>query len=505
MRSAFNSLVVTMLHAILQVFRLPGLRSPRIYALWGLKSVQPLIERLGSRRAYDVYRQARETCPAYRRFLTRHGTPRIRSRREFAILPQTTKDNYIKAYSIEDRCRGGRIPSSGVVIDESSGSSGTPNNWVRGAQERASVARLIRYAYQLRYRDRQVVFLNCFALGPWATGMNVSMAIADTSILKSIGPDAAKLESTLRLFGNRYEYVIAGYPPFVKDWLDHTALDLRPYRLHLICGGEGYSIGLRTRFEKVFRTVTSSYGASDLEINIAAETDLSAALRRCCHEDRSLCRALFGRDDAPMIFQYHPLDYLIEQSQEGELIVTVLRRGTVAPKIRYNIRDLGGALTWRQVKAQLAEHGADLEALAPMQMAMPFLYVYGRNDLSVPFYGAKVFSTDLDRILNETPELGAAYLSFNLAVREQEDLGKTLVINLERRRDQPGASNGHDLKKLMYDRLRDVNQDFREVSRLFGPEQIEVNAFDHGTGPFGSHDIRLKRSYISACSSASSS
>ena len=48
----------------------------------------------------------------------------------------------------------------------------------------------------------------------------------------------------------------------------------------------------------------------------------------------------------------------------------------------------------------------------------------------------------------------------------------------------------------MYDKLREVNQDFREVSRLFGPDQVEVNSFLHETGPFGDCDIRLKRRYV---------
>jgi hypothetical protein len=31
-----------------------------------------------------------------------------------------TKDNYVKKYSLQDRCYNGRIPSPGSMIDESS-------------------------------------------------------------------------------------------------------------------------------------------------------------------------------------------------------------------------------------------------------------------------------------------------------------------------------------------------------------------------------------------------
>ena len=77
-----------------------------------------------------------------------------------------TKENYVKKYSIEERCYDGAIPATGVVIDESSGSSGVPNNWVRSPEEREDVKRILQLNYQLIYRDSGCILLNCFALGP---------------------------------------------------------------------------------------------------------------------------------------------------------------------------------------------------------------------------------------------------------------------------------------------------------------------------------------------------
>ena len=514
--------------AALRLFRLPGLRSPKIYGLWAHPSLQPAIEAMGRARALGAYLHAKRHCPAYREFLAAHGGPEVTRVRDWGRVPITTKENYVKRYSIEARCHGGRIPPQGVVIDESSGSSGVPNNWVRGSEERASTRRLLHHAYRHRFGDRSLLFLNCFALGPWATGMNVSMSIVDVAILKSIGPDKSKLENTLELFGPGYGYVLAGYPPFIKDWLDTTALDLGAYDLHLITGGEGCSEGLRAHFERTFGTVVSSYGASDLEINLAAETGLSIALRKTCADDPDLCRTLFGREPPPMIFQYNPFDYHVESTEEGELVITVLRRTSVAPKIRYNIKDLGGGLTYRHVAEVLAERGMSIEALADARPAFPFLYVFGRNDLSVPFYGAKVFTTDLETILHETPEIAGRFSSFRLEAKEREDLEKRLVIRLER---APGSeaepAPGHDagpaaasgageaaadagvspatragatgepgLGSLLYDRLKEVNQDFREVSKLFGPEAIEVEVHGNGTGPFATRDRRVKERYV---------
>src|SRR5204863_1767743 len=117
------------------------------------------------------------------------------------------------------------------------------------------------------YEGQCCLLLNCFALGPWATGMNVSMSLVDVGILKSIGPDQKKLENTLSLFGTGYRYLVFGYPPFIKSFVDTTALDLSQYHMDLVVGGEGISEGLRAHLLKSFQSVISSYGASDLEIN----------------------------------------------------------------------------------------------------------------------------------------------------------------------------------------------------------------------------------------------
>jgi phenylacetate-CoA ligase len=418
--------------AVLRMFRLPGLSGAGFYALLGRGSWQPSVDFLGRLRALNVHRRAAKSCPGYAAFLKAHGQAPVSRLKDWGRVPLTDKPEYVKKYTLEERCFGGKIPSRGVVVDESSGSSGTPNNWVRGSEERGSVRRLIQHAFAMTFRGEQIFLLNCFALGPWATGMNVTMSLVDTTIVKSIGPEKQKLENTLKTFGPRYRYVVAGYPPFIKDWLDTTQLDLGPYRMHLLVGGEGISEALRDRFLKAFKDVHSSYGASDLEINVAAETDFSIALRRLCVADHGLCRSLFGRDDAPMVFQYNALDYVIERSAEGELVVTIARATNVAPKVKYNIKDLGGAMPMRALLAKLREHGVKTEGL-PRTLAFPIVWVYGRSDLTVPFYGAKVFTTDLDTVLSTEEPLRRCYASFQMRTGHDENLSETLTIRTNQR------------------------------------------------------------------------
>ena len=106
------------------------------------------------------------------------------------------------------------------------------------------------------------------------------------------------------------------------------------------------SEALRTYLGRAFTRVYSSFGASDLEINIATENDFTIALRQLIADQPDLCRALGlpEHSSLPMVFQYNPLDYYVETNEQGELVISICRAGTVAPKLRYNLGDLGCAV-----------------------------------------------------------------------------------------------------------------------------------------------------------------
>jgi phenylacetate-CoA ligase len=468
----------------------------RAYLLLSAGALQPLLARIGMLRAHAVYLKAKDHCPAYRAFLDSQAERR-NGRWKLSDLPLTTKENYVKKYSLVDRCYYGKLPAAGVVIDESSGSSGVPNNWVRSAEEREDVKRILQLNYQLIYRDSGCILLNCFALGPWATGMNVSMSLVDVGILKSIGPDQKKLENSLELFGTSYRYLVFGYPPFIKSFVDTTHLDLKKYRMDLIVGGEGISEPLRTHLLQYFKTVISSYGASDLEINIGVETDLTINLRRLCMTDRELSHTLFGRETPPMIFQYNALDYIVETTPAGELVFTIGRQTSAAPKLRYNLHDIGGAFTHAQLRETLATKGVNIFDLAKPQSHFPILFVYGRSDLTVPFFGAKVSPADLEELINTDPSLVRQINSFQIASYEDEKINRRLKICLETVKNLPSPlAPVEQLHQLLFDGLCRVNQDFREVTKMFDRSCLEIEVYEFETGPFEGRDIRIKNKYI---------
>jgi phenylacetate-CoA ligase len=483
---------------ILRLVRWVLQSDPRVFAMLGAPAAQPTLAWIGRMKAFQIYLKASRDCPAYREFLVEQHAPSISHSNQLSRIPATTKENYVKKYDIEKRCYGGRIPARGVVIDESSGSSGIPNSWVRGQAERSSVKAIMQLSYALMFENHDFFILNCFALGPWATGMNVSMSLVDVAIMKSIGPDKAKLENALKQFGPKYRYLIAGYPPFVKNFVDTTTLDLRPYELHLIVGGEGISEGLREYFGKWFKSIFSSYGASDLEINIGAETAFTIAMRQLCWKDGAISKALFGREDPPMIFQYNPLDYVIEQDANGEVIFTIARLANVAPKIRYNLQDRGGVHTHADLLQKLKNLNVDPSRLAKRASSFPILHIYGRSDLSVPFFGCKVFPTDMEHIIGEDRILVKHLNSFQIQNEEDEQFNRRLHLHLERSEGSVESLDESWLHQVFYNGLMRVNQDFREITKMIVPEQVRVTLHVYGTGPFAGRDIRIKNRYVAA-------
>ena len=463
--------------------------------------LEPLLCRVGTWRLWLAVEDARTRVPAYRQLLSEHGDPPVRVRGlrpDFSALPVTDKDGYVLRFSTEERCRHGRIPPRGVVIDESSGTSGRPNNWVRGPQERADIRRLLHVDLRQVFGTEPLFVVNAFALGPWATGMAVSMGTVDVAILKSVGPDIAKIEATLQQFGTAYRYLILGYPPFLKQLVDEARIDWGEYDCVAVVGGEGMSEALRSHLLRRFRAVYSSFGAADLEINVAAENDFTIARRRLLLRRPELGRALGLPSHAslPMVFQYNPLDYFIETNEAGELVISICRVGTTAPKLRYNLHDLGCVVRFGALERALAELGLRAADLGAPHLDLPLLFHYGRSDATVAYYGANVAPGDIQEVVYSLPELAEGVISFALLPGE-DGADETLAIAFELAAGAEPPADVEATRARVLQRLIEVNQDYREVSRFIPPGREPTIAFHpRADGPFAGYDVRLKHRYV---------
>jgi phenylacetate-CoA ligase len=483
--------------------------SGSLYKLLLAPGFEKLRWRIGAWRAWRNFYRAYGETPAYKEFIDeRGGPPEIAIDDKFMpdlrSVPETDKESYVKKFPLETRLRGGRLPHKGVMVDESSGSSGQPTSWVRGLVERRITSQMMRLSfYNSVNRGDRVFILNAFALGAWATGMNVSISLTDTCILKSTGPNADKIINTMIEFGSDFHYVIMGYPPFLKSLADDARIDWSKYKVDAGFGGEGVSESLRAYLLKKFKRVVGSYGASDLEVNMAIETELSINLRRAIIDDERV-RAALTRVDygvTPMIFQYNPLAYLIETNEKGELIVTLSRRYNIAPKIRYNIHDRGHVTMYGELKQKLAAIGRlDILERTTSAIDLPLLFLYGRSDMSIEYYGAKVTPDSIREILYGLDNLAPILNTFKLLSYEDDRNNKRMEIAAELVKDAKPPSDKATLADSVFKKLGAMNGDFyNAMFRTATPDNLpELNLYAFETGPFVGGQRKLKNEYVAS-------
>ncbi|WP_294567346.1 phenylacetate--CoA ligase family protein [uncultured Arthrobacter sp.] len=483
---------------------------PRVstHKLLLLPGIESLRWTLGRWRAWRTFELASRRVPAYRQFLEKQDFPgRLpgngRVSEEFARIPEMDKDSYIRPWSTEDRCLDGRLPRRGVVVDESSGSSGVPTSWVRGPDEREATRQLLQlgFARTAAALDKQPFVLNAFSLGAWATGMNVSSSLTDVTMIKSIGPDKDKIISTMREFGTGFTYIILSYPPFLKALFEDPRLDWQEYDIVAAFGGEGISENMRAHINRYTHGAFGSYGASDLEINLAIETDFSVALRQAVDRSPELAARITRQEEygvLPMIFQFNPYGYLIETNDAGELLVTIVRRENINPRIRYNIHDRGHVMRVRELKPILREYGLE-DVLREQLLDLPLLFHYGRSDLSVDFNGAVVAPDALRDVIYNEPELLDAVENHRLISYEDAAGNRQLHVALQLT-DQASESGALDVERYrpyVLAELRRMNGDFNNAIRTAPGSTLPTIAFyPYRTGPFTADGRKLKNEYV---------
>ncbi len=457
-------------------------------------------------RAFQEFLLTYKRVPAYKKFLDDNAwVPTTHDARElFKTLPITDKPNYILPYKTEDRCLNGKFLMEGVAIDESSGSTGIPYNWVRSQKEREIVKSLIGVYLRYCFGDKKFIVLNAFSMGAWATGFNMALAAQSLGAVKSTGPDIDKILRTLKFFGNQYPYILNGYPPFLKFLFDEGERQNFPwkdYEIHVLVGGEGMSEGLRDYLSRHAKTVFSGYGASDLEIGIGGENPLSVMIRKLCLKDHALKKTLFGDDHRlPMLFQYNPLDHFVEII-DREVVVTISKSWTLSPRIRYNIKDEGGMITFNDMKARLRQHDIDLLKLERAchypRWYLPFLFIFGRKDSTISVMGANIYPEDVENIVYTDALLAKEINSFLLSLVEDATGNPRPCFEFEILDSTHKDMVEKKLREILGPQLAQMSFDYKKAREEY-PQAVEpiIKIYGMHEGPFKDNQNRIKKRYL---------
>jgi phenylacetate-CoA ligase len=203
-----------------------------------------------------------------------------------------------------------------------------------------------------------------------------------------------------------------------------------------------------------------------------------------------------------MFFQYNPLDYYVETNDAGELIITVNRLSLLSPRIRYNIHDAGGVLSFARVVEVAREFGLDpVRACAgpgrPV-FRLPFLYLFGRSDSTLSYMGANIYPEDVEGGLFADPDDARRLGAYCLELIDVERGEQRPCVHVEVVRGEAEDSSLHErLRERVLNRLLAANLDFRQAVREDASAgDIHLRLHPAGSGPFAGNSNTLKRRYI---------
>ena len=378
----------------------------------------------GLPEALALLRRVADGVPAYREMLKSANLPaaEVHDAADFAKLPLLNKENYVRRFPLEALVEGGELAACDFFA-VSSGSTGEPTVWPRGLQHEFLTAVRFEQVMRDNFRahQRKTLAVVCFALGSWVGGMYTTSClrwIAAKGYPLLIVTPGNKMDETLRvvkrLAPDFEQTVLFGYPPFLKEVVDAGRLDkiaLDKLNVRLVTAGEVFSetwrdlVLERLGQDEGLNSIASLYGTADAGV-LANETAFSVAIRRFLSEKPDAAKALFGEERLPTLCQYDPTSRFFEVVEGGTLAFS---GDNGAPLVRYHIADQGGIYSFESMRAKLADYKFDPEtALAQAGLGrarrLPFVYVFGRANFTLSFFGANVFPETISLAL-EKPSL----------------------------------------------------------------------------------------------------
>jgi phenylacetate-CoA ligase len=317
----------------------------------------------------------------------------------------------------------------------------------------------------------------CFAMGSWVGGMFTAACCrhlaAKAYPITTVTPGNNK-DEILRVvteLGPLYaQVVMLGYPPYLKDIIDGgraAGMAWSRYRPKLVFAGEVFSEEWRALLcDRIGAadpaTATASlYGTADGGV-LGNETPLSINIRKFFATRPELAREVFGESRLPTLVQYDPLSRWFEV-HDGTLVVS---GDNGVPLLRYHIADKGGVIPYDEMMRVVAaadpdQAGEILRSSEQGAWNLPFVYLFGRADFTVSYFGANIYPENISVGLEQSEVRDWVSGKFVLQVVETTDCNEALSITVEL---LPGIADDKARHAIIADtivkQLRRLNSEF---------------------------------------------
>ncbi len=430
--------------------------------------------------ALELFHNVAANVPAYKTFLTQNGInpANIQTSTDFQALPPLTKENYLQRFSLAELSRDGKIQSSDFIA-ASSGSTGKPTFWGRFFTDELEIAtRFEQIFHDSFFADsKPTLAVICFTLGTWVGGMftsNCCRYLASKGYPITVITPGNNKDEILRVvteLGSAFEQVVLlGYPPFLKDVIDtgiSRGVEWQQYNIKLVTAGEVFSeewrnlVAQRIGSQNPCYDFASLYGTADAGV-LGNETPLSICIRRFLAANPEAAKALFGESRLPTLVQYDPISRFFEVEDK-----TLFFSGNNGiPLLRYNIFDNGGIITYDAMLEFLAGWGFNPinRDDTPEKRGMrnlPFVYVFGRSNFTVSYFGANIYPENVTVGLEQPGIREWVTGKFVLQVIEDSDKNKFFKVTVEL---APGIEGSEEKVQLATDsiltQLKRLNSEF---------------------------------------------
>jgi phenylacetate-CoA ligase len=446
-----------------------------------------MVQPEGFTEALAIFQDASQRVPGYTAFLASQGitASAITTPEQLAKIPVVTKENYLRAFPLQDLFWDG-TPTGSDIISTSSGSSGRPFFWPRGKLARTQGMdgyRDMYYSYFGAKKDEPTLLIIAFAMGSWIAGtytFTASMALKDEEgcniTIATPGINKSEIVRILQEVAPMFPKVIlAGYPPFIKDVLDEAerqGTNLPSLPLSLMFAGENFSETWRDyvlkkigQDDNIYATATI-YGTADAGI-MGHENPFSIFSRRASLKNHDLFEELFpGATSVPSLVSYNPRYRYFEE--DGTHLVFTCNNSL--PLIRYQIGDEGFLIHGQEIADILRKHGVVIPSELEEFTDKHYLTVYGRSDVATTFYALDIFPENIRATLESNQYQHILTSKFVLSTENHpETQEQVLKLAIELKPDVGEDTISIDeLQQSVVEGLRALNSEYGRLYQEIG-------------------------------------
>ncbi len=345
--------------------------------------------------------EVKKNIPAYSKFLKKELCSQ-NIPLEFTKLPLQNKQNYLLSYPITELSRKTDIEHFHIIGASSGFSKTGAIYWPKRPCDEAGYMQSIESMLDANYNisKKRTLIIECLAFGMWIGGMQIATAIRNISLSGrfpvTIATPGLDLKAAINVIDSYKEFftqiLIITNPsniPLFNALLKDNKIELKAGTISFPVVGEYFTESFREHVCQSFGhpidspyAVWTGYGSADAG-DLGAETEGTIALRKYYHKNKELSKKKFGTTSTPMILAASNNAYI--EIINNNIIVT---KDQFIPLIRYNTGDTGGLINKEELEKQIPN---DIYNNLPEKM----IYVYGRADNAIIFYGTNLMITDI--------------------------------------------------------------------------------------------------------------